>query len=108
MTDVCSRNEVGSRDVHGVDARRSPTGDQDAKPFFDAFLAFFSLRFSLSDLPDFFVLCCLGDLSAMVSPPVEDTIVGDFVVRLDTHWGRHHSLGAMTRSLASGPHEPLS
>ncbi len=46
------------------------------RPFFDSFLACFSLRFSLSDLPTFLALCWCGDFSAMVTPLAGDVIVG--------------------------------
>jgi len=49
-------------------------------PFFDSFLTCFSLRFSFSDLPTFLVLCCFGDLSATVTPPVGDITIGDVVI----------------------------
>jgi hypothetical protein len=46
-------------------------------PFFDSFLRCFSLRFSFSDFPTFLTLCWFGDLSATVTPPVGNLIVGD-------------------------------
>jgi hypothetical protein len=46
-------------------------------PLFDSFLLCFSLRFSFSDLPTFLTLCWFGDLSATLTPPVGDAVVGD-------------------------------
>jgi hypothetical protein len=48
-----------------------------AMPFFESFLTCFSVRFSFSDLPTFLMLCCFGDLSATVTPPVGDATIGD-------------------------------
>ena len=52
------------------------------RPFFDSFLACFSLRFTFSDLPTFLALCCLGDFSAIVTPLAGDVIVGGVEITL--------------------------
>jgi hypothetical protein len=44
--------------------------------FFTAFFACLSFRFSFSDLPTFFALCWLGDLSAIMTPLVGVVTVG--------------------------------
>ncbi len=56
------------------------------RPFRTSCFSFFSLRFSLSVLPDFFAATFRGDLSAMPTPFLR-TILLSFGVHEDTEGG---------------------
>ena len=64
-----------------VEHQRAGSYDRPVERFSDR-LAFFSARFSLSDLPGFLVLVFFGDLSATAFPPIE----GDLTVTPPDAW----------------------